>query len=73
MTIQQLDMIFPFVVFVSGLILTLILNSDFFLKLAEERLPRQMYNHFVGHRFMAVAFLVVGGLWSLQNIWYSNL
>lgn len=73
MTYKELDMIFPYFLFVSGFVLTLILNSDFFLKLAQEKLPKNLYAQFVGHRFMALIFLAVGSVWSLQNIWYSNL
>lgn len=73
MTYKELDMMFPFVVFGYGFIMTIILNSEFFLKLAEERLPRNLYLNFVGHRYLGLLCLIVGSLWSLQNIWYSNL
>lgn len=73
MTYKEIDMIFPYFLFVSGFVLTLILNSEFFLNLAQEKLPKNLYVQFVGHRFLALIFLGVGSVWSLQNIWYSNL
>lgn len=72
MTYKELDLIFPYVVFGYGLLMTLILNSEFLLKLAEERLPRQLYNNFMGHRVLGLVCLFVGSLWSLQNLWYGN-
>lgn len=71
MTYKELDFIFPYFVFGYGLLMTLILNSEFFLKLAEERLPKQLYNNFMSHRILGIVCLVVGSLWSLQNLWYG--
>lgn len=73
MTYKELDMIFPYFVFGYGLIMTLVLNTDFLLKIAEEKLPRTMYMNFMGHRYLGLICLLVGSLWSLQNIWYSSL
>ncbi len=69
MTYHQLDYVFPFVVFGYGLLMTLILNSQFFLELAEAKLPPQLYSQFTSHRLLGVVCLVVGGLWSVQNLW----
>lgn len=73
MTYKELDMIFPYFVFGYGLIMTLVLNSEFFMKLAEERLPRNMYANFVGHKYLGIVCLAVGTVWSLQNIWFTTL
>ena len=73
MTHKELDMIFPYFVFGYGLIMTLVLNSDFFMKLAEEKLPKNLHANFVSHRYLGIVCLVVGSFWSLQNIWYGTL
>lgn len=70
MTYQTLDQIFPYFVFGYGFIMTFILNSNFFMKLAEERLPQQLNVQFKSHRILGAICLVIGGLWSLQNLWY---
>ena len=69
MTLQKLDLIFPFLVFGYGLTMTLILNSRFFVELAETRLPYEMTQQIKGHRGLGLICLFVGGLWSLQNLW----
>jgi hypothetical protein len=72
MQYHELDRIFPYVIFCYGLIMTFILNSEFFLKLAEEKLPRPLYLNFMSHRLMGFICLIVGGLWSLQNLWITG-
>jgi hypothetical protein len=72
MTYQQLDHIFPFIIFGYGLIMTVVLNSELFLKLAEERLPRSVYLNFLSHRFLGLICLILGSLWSLQNLWFYS-
>lgn len=66
---EKLDLIFPFVVFGYGAIMTLVLNSPVLSGLAETRLPPQMHHQLKAHRGLGVICLVVGGLWSLQNLW----
>lgn len=50
--------------------MTLILNVPELLKLGEERFPKELMVMFQSHRAIALVSLVVGGLWSLQNMWY---
>ena len=69
MTYQELDYMFPFVVFGYGFLMTMILNSEFFLEMAQTKLPPQLYTQFTNHRLLGAVCLVVGGLWSLQNLW----
>lgn len=69
MTYQQLDFVFPFIVFAYGVLMTLVLNSEFLMKLAEERFPQNLVEQMNGHRVLAVICLFVGGIWSLQNLW----
>lgn len=66
---EKLDMIFPFVIFVYGAVMTLILNSRFFVELAEYRLPAPITQQIKGHRGLGLFCLVVGALWCVQNLW----
>ncbi len=68
--ISQIDFYFPFFVFFYGLVLTFVLEIPFFLKLAKQEMP-VYYAQFEKHRKLAVISLYVGGLWSLQNLWFS--
>jgi len=72
MSYQELDRIFPFVVFGYGLIMSLVLNFEPFMRLAEERLPHHLCQSFRSHRFLGLICLVVGSLWSLQNLWFYS-
>ncbi|MCB0414281.1 MAG: hypothetical protein KDD50_08110 [Bdellovibrionales bacterium] len=69
MSYRILDFYFPFIVFFYGALITFLLSSEFFCKLAEERLPIYMTQQLKSHRILALVSLWVGGLWSLQNIW----
>jgi hypothetical protein len=69
MTPEKLDLIFPFVVFAYGVVMTLVLNSPLLSGLAENRLPPHIHHQLKAHRGLGLLCLVVGGLWSLQNIW----
>lgn len=72
--VSQLDYYFPFFVFFYGLVLTFVLEIPFFLKLAQKELPAFYDNYCLQlqkHRKLAVFSLYVGGLWSLQNLWFS--
>ena len=70
MTYHQLDQIFPFIVFGYGLIMTFVLNMPELLKIGNDRFPKEVMTMFQSHRVIALVSLVVGGLWSLQNLWY---
>lgn len=69
MTPEKLDLIFPFVVLGYGAVMTLVLNSPLLSDLAEKRLPAAMRDQLKAHRGLGVLCLVIGALWSLQNIW----
>lgn len=69
MTYQELDQIFPYFVFFYGLVVTMVLNMPELIKIGNERLPKEMMTQFQSHRLLALISLIVGGLWSLQNIW----
>ena len=69
MTPQTLDFFFPFLVLAYGLLMTFALNVPAFKHLAQTRMPEQVARQMVAHRGFAIVCLVVGGFWSLQNIW----
>lgn len=70
MTLSQLDHIFPFFVFFYGVLLVFVLESQFFTRLANERMP-QLFDTMKGHRALAWVCFWVGGFWSLQNLVFS--
>jgi hypothetical protein len=69
MTPEKLDLIFPFLVFAYGTIMTLVLHLPFFVELAERRLPMTVVTQIRGHRVLALICLAVGSVWSTQNLW----
>jgi hypothetical protein len=69
MTYKEIDFIFPFVIFGYGLIVTLVLNSPILLALGKGRFSQNLMAQFQSHRMIAFASLIIGALWSLQNIW----
>lgn len=69
MTPSQLDVIFPFVVFFYGALMTFVLNQPRLMAIAEERMPRSILDQMKGHRALALICLLVGFPWSLQNLW----
>ncbi|MFN3453964.1 MAG: hypothetical protein ACK41T_03320 [Pseudobdellovibrio sp.] len=68
--LAQIDFYFPFFVFFYGLVLTFVLEIPFLVNLARKEMPVQ-HAQFERHRKLAVLSVVVGGFWSLQNIWFS--
>jgi hypothetical protein len=69
MTYQELDFFFPFFVFLYGALMTFVLNSPALVRLSQERFPSALVTQMENHRYLAVICLVVGSLWSLQNLW----
>ncbi len=69
MTPQNLDFIFPFIVMGYGFLVTCVLSWPSVMRLAEQRLPPNFLNQLTGHRVLALVCLVVGAVWSLQNLW----
>lgn len=66
---EKLDLIFPFLVFAYGAILTFVLHHPKLIELAETRLPYEIRQQMRAHRGLGLLCLVLGGLWSLQNLW----
>lgn len=68
--ITKIDFYFPFLVFSYGLVLTFVLEIPFFVKLARKEMP-VYHSQFEKHRKLAFLSVFIGGLWSLQNLWFS--
>lgn len=71
MDLQKLDFAFPFIIFGYGAILLLILNNRLFIRIAENKLSTEMWASLQSKRLLAYFCFFVGGLWALQNIWFS--
>ncbi len=69
-SISTLDFYFPFLVFFYGLVINFVLEIPYLVQLARKEMPSQ-YVTFEKHRKIAVFSLYAGGLWSLQNLWFS--
>ena len=69
MSIHTLDLIFPGFVFAYGALITLVLSAPRLMALAEERLPREMKKQLEAPRWLALFCLIIGAIWSLQNLW----
>ena len=69
-SISALDFYFPFIVFFYGLVINFVLEIPYLVAIAQRRMPVQ-YANFERHRKIAILSLYVGGLWSLQNLWFS--
>lgn len=69
-SISMLDFYFPFLVFFYGLVVNFVLEIPYLVQLAKKEMPSQ-YATFEKHRKLALFSLYAGGLWSLQNLWFS--
>lgn len=68
MTVAELDFYFPFLVFFYGLMISFVLQIPGLLKIADDRLPPRFINQLKAHSGLAFFCLVIGSLWSLQNL-----
>lgn len=71
MSYEKLDLLFPYICFAYGVIMTLVLNSSALGRLADERLPSDLVAQWRSHRGLAMVCLVVGAAWILQNLWLA--
>lgn len=69
MALKQLDYIFPFIVFFYGVVMVIVLEIPYFSKLGMERLTHQ-YTILTQHKGIAWLSFFIGGLWSLQNLFF---
>ena len=70
MTVQQLDFLFPFVVFFYGFSVVVVLETPVLARLGRERLS-PVYEGLSRRRGLAWVSFFLGGLWSLQNLWLA--
>jgi hypothetical protein len=73
MNIAQLDYYFPFIVFFYGAIVSFTLSIPALRHIGETRMPYHFWKQLTMHRNLAMVCLIVGGLWSLQNMWFPTL
>ena len=71
MTYKELDFLFPFFVLAYGALMTFVLNMPTLMRIAEEKFPQPLVQQMNMHRTLGVICLVLGALWSLQNIWFG--
>jgi hypothetical protein len=71
MKLETLDLIFPFLVFSYGILMIFVTENSFLDKLANERFP-DMRATWRSHKSLSWVCLFVGGLWSLQNLWFGT-
>lgn len=71
MTPTELDSIFPYICFVYGALMTFVLNVPILAQLADERLPASLVAQWRSHRVLAMACLMIGAAWILQNLWLA--
>ncbi|MCH2534208.1 MAG: hypothetical protein MK008_07190 [Bdellovibrionales bacterium] len=72
MNYQQIDFIFPFVVFFYGFFVSFVLCLPQVSKWLEVNAPSPMQKQLLAHRVLAMICLWVGSIWSLQNLWYNS-
>ena len=69
MSVTQLDFIFPFVVFFYGFLAVLVLETPTLARLGRERMS-DAWQGLESRKNLAWICFFVGGLWSLQNLWF---
>ena len=69
-SLTALDYYFPFLVFFYGLVILFVLEIPQLVALAKKEMPSHLES-FERHRKLAIIFVWTGGLWSLQNLWFS--
>lgn len=72
MTPAQLDFYFPFFVFFYGFLTILVVETPALARLGQERMS-DAWQGLVKRRGLAWFSFFLGGLWSLQNLWFSSL
>lgn len=77
MDLKTLDYIFPFVAFGYGLLMLLVLENPWLTKRLEKnqnlsKVWRQSWENLQQKKIFAYIMFVIGGLWSLQNLWFGT-
>lgn len=68
--LTKLDFYFPFLVFFYGLVVIFILEIPALVAIARKEMPSQ-YATLISHQKIAWISFYLGGIWSLQNLWFS--
>ena len=71
MNYHEIDRIFPFVVWLYGILLLVVVHHPQLLRRGQEFLPAQVVLRLQAHRGLAWLCFWVGGLWALQEIWLT--
>ncbi len=71
MDIKTLDFLFPFFICFYGALMTFVLNCAPLVRIAEDRFPATLLTQMRSHRLLALFCLLLGALWSLQNLWFT--
>jgi hypothetical protein len=71
MSLNELDQMFPLVIFLYGALLLGVLSIPRVWSLAQEHLPADYLLRLKAKRGLAYFCVVLGALWSLQNIWLN--
>jgi hypothetical protein len=72
MTPEKLDLIFPYVCFLYGLLMTVALHVPAVERLADEQFPSGIVSQWRSHRSLGLVCLLVGAAWILQNLWFAG-
>lgn len=63
-----IDIYFPYIVLLYGLVMTMVTNLPGLQKKARETMDTELLNWFYGHKMMGSVCLFVGALWSAQRL-----
>ena len=69
--IEKIDHAFPLIVFIYGGLLLVVLNMKVTRELGEKIVPKEAWNRLKSHSSFAWLSFFVGGLWVLENLWFS--
>ena len=67
----QLDALFPYIVFLYGAMILVVLNSPKLRELGEKLVPHEAWQRLLSHSILAWISFFVGGFWVLENLWFS--
>lgn len=68
MTVEKLDLIFPYFPFLYGFFYLIVSESRLFKDKGEQYL-KFYYSTFLAHKPLAILCFFVGGIWIVQNIY----
>lgn len=66
--IADLDLYFPYIVLLYGLMMTLVTNLPILGERASDTLSPELLHWFYGHKILGSVCLFVGTLWSIQRL-----